>query len=479
MIEKMTETKNGTGKGSWRRAFSGAMATVITATTIAGCVDIKTPEVNPTPTLEASPISGTGEFSVLFTPNSLQNLDSDAKEIVSKNLELIAGECKKDLPGMIDGSEKYLYSRNMSNDIFIWGFCDVAADTNGPERTVVTAFDWMAGPAGEMTKINRDLVLFDDDTIGYVDVEGNSHAVLKKTTTDTIEVYDVNEKVVAQQIMTPEAISFFGKIKEVSAEPLPTATSEPTVESTVEANIEGISSIEEIQTRIDDYLSGKEDWSVTGPNKENFFINLIDESTKLPFSTLKISDVNDLEIYFCQQEGVYLGSYVLGGDQRIVSFFGTRTTDNMMPIVEIFSLGFIGTPDFLPDDLKMNYAFVDEKKPDWYANVMDYESGENILNMLSGKENKVIAWGYICSQTPEAVDHLINVNTRPDLQSITRWQYEDAKKNKQLFDWLRGLDEKIPDSVIIHNQNYDYLKLDEKNILSLLYLIIPTSDYTD
>ncbi|HBP50952.1 MAG: hypothetical protein US68_C0006G0019 [Candidatus Shapirobacteria bacterium GW2011_GWE1_38_10] len=239
MIEKMTEIKNGASRGSWRRAFSGAAAGVIAATTIAGCGEtIKTAVVDPTPTLEASPVSGTGEFSVLFTPNSLQNLDAEAKAIVSKNLELINQECNQDLPGrMMPGSEKYLFARNKSNETFIWGFCDVAS-ADAPPKTVVSMFDWTAGPSGETQKIYQDLVAFDDGTMGYVDSNGNSHAILKINNDNMIEVYDINEKVVAEQVMTSEAIGFFDGIKNVSGNFEPTAIATEVAKKTYDIDME-------------------------------------------------------------------------------------------------------------------------------------------------------------------------------------------------------------------------------------------------
>jgi len=51
----------------------------------------RTPTAEGTSTLVASPLAGSGEFADIYTPNSLQNLDNSTKEIVSKNLELIAG----------------------------------------------------------------------------------------------------------------------------------------------------------------------------------------------------------------------------------------------------------------------------------------------------------------------------------------------------------------------------------------------------
>jgi hypothetical protein len=213
---------------------------VISALTIlTGCVEtVKTPVANPTPTLEASPVSGTGEFSVLFTPNSLQNLDAEAKAIVSKNLELISQECNRDLPGrMMPGSEKYLFARNKSNETFIWGFCDVAS-ADAPVKTIVSMFDWTAGPSGETQKIYQDLVAFDDGTMGYVDSNGISHAILKINNDNMIEVYDINERVVAEQVMTPEAIGFFDGVKNVSGNFEPTATVTEVAKKTYDIDME-------------------------------------------------------------------------------------------------------------------------------------------------------------------------------------------------------------------------------------------------
>ena len=73
------------------------LITILIVTLMSGCTSA-TPKITPSssPTAISIPdkysVFGTGESLDLFTPNNLQNLDSEAKQVVTDNLKIIYDE---------------------------------------------------------------------------------------------------------------------------------------------------------------------------------------------------------------------------------------------------------------------------------------------------------------------------------------------------------------------------------------------------
>jgi hypothetical protein len=265
-----------------------------------------------------------------------------------------------------------------------------------------------------------------------------------------------------------------------TVEALVTPTDEVTATEAIK-NIEGISTQDQIQLNINAYLSGKVDYSETGPNKDYLFVD--PGGKKVPFSVLDIESSNATEgpgvtdFMSCTQEGIYLGSFVTGSDSRIISAFGTKKTDNEKPIVEFFVNGFLNTPSYLPVNLPTDYALLSEKNPTLLANTVTGVVGADILKLLSGKENKVVAWGYVCGQTPEGIDRFISLVSGDNLDrpKIWKWIFKSSESNEELVSWLQGSSEIVPNTVIVNGDNFDFSKIDWENIAPIMNLLIPNA----
>jgi hypothetical protein len=256
-----------------------------------------------------------------------------------------------------------------------------------------------------------------------------------------------------------------------SETPLPAATLTPTATEEV---VEGISSVEEIKTRIDDYLSGKEDYSVTGPNKDYLFVG--DYDKKMPFSKLGVTIPAADELLICVQAGVYLGSYVLGSEGQIVSVFGTQRSIDKKPIIEFFTNSFLNELDRLPRLPEPGYEFVSEKNPRWQVSVYKSTDSRGILKILSKMENKIMAWDYICDHTQKTIDLFISSIPNEDIgwKKFVEWGLGVSKNNEVLVSWLQGKSETVPDFIAFKGKEVDFSIFDGEKIPFLSNFILPT-----
>jgi hypothetical protein len=255
-----------------------------------------------------------------------------------------------------------------------------------------------------------------------------------------------------------------------TVEALITPTDIATATEAIE-NIEGVSTQEQIQSNISNYLSGKVDYSLTGPNKDYLFVDK--SGNKVDFSKIFVSgDMFDS----CKQGGVYLGS-ISNVEGRVISFWGTQKT-NGQAIVEVFTSGFLNKPDYLPINMGIGYLVEPEKDPDWIpTSAGTYGDIKTALNFLSGRENHILSWSYICGQTPEGTSKFLSgANETVDQRTLLLWALNASKANTDLFTWLKGLSSVSPDNVFFGNKKLDFSKLDWENIPPVTSLVIPTSN---
>jgi hypothetical protein len=228
-----------------------------------------------TPTFEVFPSAANSEFSTIFTRADLPNVDSQVKDIVERNLDYIAKECRNDNPTMINGSERYIFSKKSSGDVNVWAFCDIK-DENGLDQTVVTFFDEFSGQYESSTKINKYLVPLEDGSIGFYDQNGIAHTVTKLGADGFMEVFGFDGRIVGQHKATAKEISFYRNIQStaeavLTATPDPTEAPTPTVTVTEQSkytteavayvphSVEEIGNSVEVRSPIDDPEGYKED----------------------------------------------------------------------------------------------------------------------------------------------------------------------------------------------------------------------------
>lgn len=158
------------------------------------------------------------------------------------------------------------------------------------------------------------------------------------------------------------------------------------VTPTVESQVEGVSTIEEVQERIDNFFSGKEDYSFTGPNKDYLFA---DNVQVLPVSYFSVWKMEPPAVDSCQQQGIYLGSYIVEKDKSIISVFGTQDPKNEQPMIEILLSGFSEKPDTLPLNFVVDYGIVNDRRPSWSQNARETASCVEILKYYLEKKMKL------------------------------------------------------------------------------------------
>lgn len=448
------------------KAVKVALPITMALSSLTACVGPKiTPtEISPenTPVFKVTPMAGTEAFSVLFTPDNLQNLDSEARKLVEDNLDYMSQECKKNYVGAVAGGEMYTFARNTSGEISIWGLCQVA---DGETDKTVVLLNFLFNDVSESKReINKDLILLKDGSFGYEDDNWQEHKIFSIDDAGIVQVYDINGNIISVHAASEQE-------KHIKAM-LMLAQVEPTTEATaVVENIEGISTVEEVQTRINEYLVSKEDYSVTGPNKDYLFLQ---GSSLVSFSEISFGNADNGNFQTCEQEGLYLGSYVV--DNRVIGAFGTQKKDETSA-VELYLLGFVNKPDFLPYNPKLSYIFLKEKNPPWWANPDRNGTAPEVVNALSGRENRIVAWSTICTQTTGAADKFIAevASNNPTEQIIIRWIFESSKANEEVVNWWKGEGE-VPGSIVLIGENVSLNDLDPEEIPYLNSVHIPTGE---
>ena len=179
----------------------------------------------------------------------------------------------------------------------------------------------------------------------------------------------------------------------------------------------------------------------------------------------------------CVQEGVYLGSFVAGSDNRIVSFFGSQK-NNGQPVIEFFVNGFLSKPDYLPKDLPIGYTLLQENKPKWLPGVVNSLGGKDILKYLSGRENKIVSWTYICGQTKNGLADFISKHSSIDdnEKKVLEWGFVSSESNSVLSDWLKNSSELVPTNVIYGSKTINLSTLNSEDIPILTQVVIPTGN---
>lgn len=441
------------------KAVKVALPITMALSSLTACVGPKiTPtEISPenTPVFKVTPMAGTEAFSVLFTPDNLQNLDSEARKLVEDNLDYMSQECKKNYVGAVAGSEMYTFARNTSGEISIWGLCQVA---DGETDKTVVLLNFLFNDVSESKReINKDLILLKDGSFGYEDDNWQEHKIFSIDDAGIVQVYDINGNIISVHAASEQEKHIKAMLMLAQVEPTPTTEATAVVE-----NIEGISTVEEVQMRIDEYLSGKEDYSIDGPNKGRLFA--FPDGKLVPFSeiTIEVARGEKAEdIYFnnCKQEGVYLGSIITGHDNRIITFFGSESKDSGKRVVEFFVSGFLEKPEFLPVDLTTGYASLPrlsgEKNLSWMTSSQGSLSGKDLLDKLSGNEGQIMYWLYVCDQTPGGSENFIaNVTSgegNNDGHVLLTWMFENSKNNEELFSWLEEGGDLVPKNVVTDN----------------------------
>ena len=229
-------------------------------------VNTVTPESTMAPTPESSPLPSGVEFSRTFTRDSVFDLATDDQEtkegkaIIRENLNIIAQNCETVFPGIfVVGSERYTQSQNINKESTIWSFCEVKDDVDAPVRTMVASYKWSAnGVAEENQDIYKEMVKFDDGTLGYVDDDGASHVIFG-VVNNFVEVYNLDEKVIAKYEVTPETIKLINSSR--SYKEVAKAADKYSAEAVafVPHSIEQIGQSVEVRSPIDDPVGYKED----------------------------------------------------------------------------------------------------------------------------------------------------------------------------------------------------------------------------
>lgn len=370
---------------------SATLAGVGTLSVVTGCV-VPPVSVENTPVAEVTEVATSKSVALIIDREEANKLsDAEANKIASDRLDQIKQYCESGFGDKMEaGSEMYLLGVDEKGTPSIWGFCK--AEIDGDMAMAVVYFDSMDNMLD--TKINKKMVVFEDNSVGYEDDTGR-HIILQRRPGNKYDVLDINGYVIVRSEDAGEGDdnSKLTWMLNIGVTPVsgeaPTSTPPATVTETVKPTEESKWEVPDASL-VEQIKSTMPAMWVYDHESKTFIERPVDDLTFSIFerTTLYIYDKDGNEVGFARY---FTGSNLENKNTEYYSLVD-ESVDTIIPMRFYSQMGDFGPADNGYKTVQCLYAFSDNMAvvEDPYINqtMVDYTQkyAKDIIEIPSGEE---------------------------------------------------------------------------------------------